>query len=246
MGEYTPIFEQDWPYKAIDPSTVVWRYQSLEKFADMLATSALYFRRADKFPDDPMEGTLSPEDLHGTSESDRAFAKAYRVNPEEYANTVAGHEPMRRAVFVNCWHMNRVEDGRMWREYTDSPDSVVVRSTAEALKISLPPSVLMAGVTYIKKDEPRTRFDHASLFFFKDVGFKHEAELRLIAFKSPGETILWDDPADFGRKVAVDLDYIETVICHPSMSDATKAKVGELVRQHCPKAEVQNLRVEPW
>jgi hypothetical protein len=48
------------------------------KFRDLLERKALYFCRADKF-EDPLEGTISKEGIHGTSASDLAFAEIIGV-----------------------------------------------------------------------------------------------------------------------------------------------------------------------
>jgi hypothetical protein len=36
--------------------TIVWRYMNIDKIFDLLKTKEIYFRRIDRFPDDPHEG----------------------------------------------------------------------------------------------------------------------------------------------------------------------------------------------
>ena len=208
----------------------------------MLQTASLRFTRSDKF-EDKMEGLFSPEGVHGTSLTDQAFARGYKIAPEEYTNMVAGQEAVRRWAFVNCWHINQKENPAMWASYTSGPDSVAVVSTPYDLRASLPGTVVGAGVSYIHRNVPRTRFDHASLFFFKDACFRYEAEYRLFTTPAPGETVLWDDEKDFGRLVPINLGYIQQVVCHPRISPAKRKEVETLVKVHCPGGQVHQSSI---
>jgi len=75
VGPRVPVDPKDWPYKEIPPSETLWRYMDFWKFEDMLAKSALYFARQDRFSD-PFEGRLSQRDAAGMSASDTALYKA--------------------------------------------------------------------------------------------------------------------------------------------------------------------------
>jgi hypothetical protein len=44
-----------------DPEAPIWRFINLGKFKDLLATSELFFNRADRFPQDEQEG-IPPEE----------------------------------------------------------------------------------------------------------------------------------------------------------------------------------------
>lgn len=208
----------------------------------MLKTASLWFTRSDKFAD-KMEGQFSPEGIHGTSLTDQTFAEGYKIAPEEYASMVAGQEAARRWAFVNCWHINEKENPAMWAAYTTSHDSVAVLSTPYDLNVNLPETVMLAGVSYINKNVPRTRFDHASLFFYKDSHFRYEAELRLFTTPEAGDTILWDDKRDFGRSIPVNLGYIHQVMCHPRISVAKYEEVAALIKAYCPHVQVYKSRI---
>ena len=153
---------------------------------------------------------------------------------------VAGQETVRRWAFVNCWHINQKENPAMWASYTSGPDSVAVVSTPYDLRVNLPEAVLGAGVSYINKNVPRTRFDHASLFFFKDSCFRYEAEYRLFTTPTSGETVLWDDEKDFGRLVSINLGHIHRVVCHPRISPAKCQEVEVLGKAHCQRGGYSN------
>src|SRR5947208_7744678 len=108
VGLLTPVFREDWPYEVPAAHERLWRYVDLWKFEDMLRTSALYFRRADKLSDIG-EGRLSNDGVRGTSPSDVAFRAAYNIADQGHADDVAAHETTRSCMFINCWN---IEIGR--------------------------------------------------------------------------------------------------------------------------------------
>jgi hypothetical protein len=234
-----PVFNADWPYKVPPPSQIVWRYLDLCKFESMLRTSSLYFRRCDKFPD-PLEGRLSKRGVDGTSASDRAFAAAYPI-AEDYDSRVAAQEITRGCMFVNCWHMDTRESDRMWREYTTNSDSVVITSSVKALQRVIPQEVMMSSVTYVPEDFPRTEFDLPSIFFYKDVSFNYERELRLLRpLLLDGEKVFRDREEDFGRFIPVNLRlFVHRVILNMAISDTARQHVTELVRQFSGRTIIQ-------
>src|ERR1700730_6754844 len=94
VGPLTPIFKEDWPYEIPAGNQRIWRYIDLWKFEQMLQTSSLYFRRADKLSDTG-EGRLSVEGVRGTSASEIAFKAGYRIAEQSHAIDVAAHENTR-------------------------------------------------------------------------------------------------------------------------------------------------------
>jgi hypothetical protein len=209
----------------------------LWKFADLLKTRELYFTRADKFAD-PLEGSLSKKEVHGTSKSDLAFAAAVKTDRQAYERASKNRAISKGCTFINCWHINTNEDQRMWDAYTTTSDSVVVISTAHRLDASMKQPVFGAGVRYVSEDTPRTEFDERSLFFYKDVAYKFEREFRLlIDLMTLGGPVQHDDPVDFFRRVPIDLStLIYAIQPHPNATQETKDKICALVSQHLPKA----------
>lgn len=238
LGPLVPIYKADWPYRIPPSNQIVWRYLDLWKFEDMCANSSLYFCRCDKFAE-PLEGRLSKRGIHGTSRSDRAFASAYPID-QDYDDEVSAQEVARGCVFVNCWHMNARESDRMWREYTTTTDSVVITSSFKALQRVIPQEgVMLSAVTYIPEDVPRTEFDHSSIFFYKDVSFRHERELRLLHPLRDGDEVVVDLEND-GRSISVNLRLlVHRVILNKRISASARQRVVELVRRHCRRAIIQ-------
>lgn len=65
VGPRVSIDPKDWPYRILDPAETLWRYMDLWKFEHMMAKSALYFARQDRFKD-PFEGRFSEGNSDGT------------------------------------------------------------------------------------------------------------------------------------------------------------------------------------
>lgn len=236
VNKPAPIFAEDWPLFQISAQQPLLRYMDVFKFKDLLETSTLYFRRADKLPD-MLEGTVSDEGIHGTSASDIAFGKQV-VRGEGYQRIAAQQEVAKSCTFLNCWHINDKATEKMWKAYTSSPESVVVFTTHAQLARALKHPVLMSGVRYITADTPRTLFDERSAFFYKDADqFAFEKEWRLlIDVGMLGRGVYRDDPEDFFRRVPVELStLIMKVQPHPDAPHDTLKLIDDLVCRYLQK-----------
>jgi hypothetical protein len=143
----------------------------LPKFEDLIKRSMLYFARADKFKDS-FEGRLSPGNSQRLSESEEIFRRLYKIaTPGDWKNC---HETLRHVVFISCWHRNRRESFEMWQAYTDTRNSVVITTSAKALRRFVPENIMKSAVKYAPLDFPRTEFNHTSLFFYKPSEYRIE------------------------------------------------------------------------
>lgn len=239
VGPLVPIYKEDWPYKLPQPSQTLWRYMDMWKFESMLRSSSLYFRRADKLADEG-EGRLSREGVYGTSKSETAFDETYKI-ARDYKQHLAAHEITRSCMFVNCWNIAGREDQRMWREYTTSPDSVVVTTSMKALHRAVAEQrIVVSRVKYISESAPRVEFSHTTPFFYKDKFFSFENELRLLRPLLEDEQVLLENEDDFAKIVTVNLRrLIHRVITHKAMSKSSIATIQSLTRQFCGRAGVQ-------
>lgn len=239
VGPLVPVFAEEWPYRIPAESQTVWRYMDLWKFEAMLRQSALYFRRCDKFSD-PLEGRLSNRVIHGTSKSDRAFSSVYNIH-QDYDEETAAQEVTRGCVFVNCWHMGDAESRRMWREYTTTPDSVVITSRAGDLRAAVGADIVLAGIRYVPVTTPRIKFSELTVFFYKDESFEWENELRLVRPLQEGEQVFVDDKKDFGKEVRIELrTVIHRVGTNEAISESAADTVRSLCRQYCPAVTVES------
>jgi len=224
VGLVVPIDPKDWPYGELHPSEILWRYMDIRKFEDLLARSALYFSRPDKFTD-PFEGRLSAANATTMSPSDAAFYAAYHI---EYPTAEAKQtqEIMRHCVFISCWHRSTKESREMWDAYTSGPESVAIATSAKALYRFVRANIVKSPVKYHDDDFPRTEFSHTALFFYKPRRYSFEREFRMLLTPDEHESISYDDPADFRRYVPIALKkIIHRVITHPRASDGFKTRV---------------------
>jgi hypothetical protein len=246
VGLLTPVYKEDWPYDVPAPDQRIWRYVDLWKFEDMLRTSSLYFRRADKLLD-VGEGRLSTEGVRGTAPSEIAFKAAYNIAPQGHVIDVAAHEVTRSCMFINCWNIGDVESARMWAEYTTSSESVAISTTFDQLIGVLPNSeLIISRVKYIDDTTPRCEFFHTTPFFYKDKGLSFENELRLVRPLLDGERVLKDDERDLGKLVRVGVpQLIERIVTNKNMPQAAVDVVRRLAKTYCPSAQVLASEIEP-
>jgi hypothetical protein len=205
----------------------------LPKFEDLIRTSTLYLARADQFVDDPFEGRLSPGNAEKLSKSEEIFRSLYTVQtPDNWENC---HETLRQVVFISCWHRNPCECFEMWQAYTKTPNSVVITTSAKALRRFLPEKIMKYAVKYAPLDFPRTEFSHTSLFFYKPSRYSIEREYRLLRVPGADESFEFENPADLYRRIAIKTKKIvHRVITHPYATPETKLRVEELLREYLP------------
>jgi hypothetical protein len=109
---------------------VIWRFMTLAKFRDLIATGELYFCRADLFANDLREG-LPPEDylhvlgLHPFDVLDR----------QQLCHHLGSDAQFREGFYISCWHLFRHETCSMWKEYGE--DGVAICSRYRLLKGAL-------------------------------------------------------------------------------------------------------------
>lgn len=200
------------------------------KFRDLCTRRAMYFSRADKFKDS-LEGTISKRNLFGKSASDLAFDKCVMKRQTTFEEAAQQQRIAKMCSFVNCWNMSDHESIEMWNEYTDSPHSVVIRTTVGRLRVAFGNRVFMSPVRYIDENTPRTEFDARSLFFFKDVQYAKEREFRLFTdLLEFGGSIRENDPLDFFRYAPVKLEtLLLEVRLHPQAKAFTEDAVVALL-----------------
>lgn len=240
IGSLGPMYAEDWPYRDLPDDQPLLRYMDLWKFENMLQSNSLYFRRADKFEGDPLEGTISKEGVHQTSKTDEAMKQRITLSHQSHAEMAAYRDIAKSVTFVNCWHINTKECPKMWKEYTTSTDSILVVSTVGRLKQCLDNKVMMSAVKYVDPDTPRTEFGERSLFFYKDSSFAFENEYRLItdlySLEGTNGSIDPLNPDDFFRTLKIELStLIHLLQPHPDATKKTTEKITALVSEFLPQ-----------
>ncbi len=244
VGPGVPLDPGDWPYGTLHSSETLWKYMDLWKLEDMLAKSALYFSRQDRLSD-PFEGRFSVGNSTEFSPSDKAFYDSHSVN-RSLAEAKEQHETLRHCVFISCWHRNTKEAREMWDAYTSCPDSVVVTTSAKAVYRFISSEIMKSPVKYHGDDFPRSEiFGWNTLSFYKPSTYNFEREFRMLRVLGKDESVLWNEPADYGRYVQVRLKrIIHRVITHPRGSGALKRKLETLLRQYLKAIHRENSSLE--
>ena len=222
-----------------DPEAVIWRFMELWKFRDLITTSEVYFRRADKIGDDneglPPEEYLPFEGLNPLDVRD-----ALQLN--HFTGSLAQD---REGFFLNCWYLSPEPTATMWQEF--AKDGVAVASRYSLLKRALASGeyrALLGCVRYGSKhltgwnvlrfmSTKREKFVHqqevrAALWLPDDVagGNRHFDENNI-----PHSRPLTDPPerVPLGLRLGVDLRSLITGIeVSPWASDATSSEVNQL------------------
>jgi len=101
---------------------IIWRYLNLDKFISLLERKSLFFCRADRFSD-PFEGSLPKReaDYRIVNQEQASIFYGKPFNREQaFENIIAMaemHKNLKRAVVINCWHINKHESDGMWQLY---------------------------------------------------------------------------------------------------------------------------------
>lgn len=187
MGQaiYHPAFPQTG-----DPNVSLWRYMDAEKFRWLVEYGRLFMPNAENLGEDTFEGTTPDGDLAWWhQQAEQAESEEQRRTILHNCNLVSGFaNKFRNKYYVSCWHLNQNENPTMWDSYTNSPESVVIRTTFSTLRSCLPPYALLGRVTYIDYDTDRLR----SINLFERITHKRkqyavENEVRAVVFHPPDE-----------------------------------------------------------
>lgn len=156
------------------PETVIWRYLTLGKFLSLLATSSLWFPRADKLGD-PFEGSRSA----GTAQ----LSEEVQPVLQHMAFVARTMLPLN---FVSCWTMSPVESAALWDIYSGRGAGIAIKSTTGALQrvLEAEPSqelVTIAAVNYRDFSDGYVPLGLVKeRLFYKRHSFAHERELRAV------------------------------------------------------------------
>jgi hypothetical protein len=204
-------------YEVPPAQSQLWRYMDFTKYVSLLSSRALYFSRADHFPDDyeGAKGLKIRKDVWDDHYLE-FFREAISNPPVGYKNTrtdeeveteakrlltdlETGGEASRSRTFINCWHENDHESAAMWRLYSSFlPNAVAVQTFYEALYSAMgrDPSIQIGRVRYL---DLRTQYAGVNdAFWRKRKSFEHEREVRAI--------ILDFEHRDIGKLVSCDVD----------------------------------------
>lgn len=195
--------------------TPIWRYIDFTKFVDLLHSESLYFSRADTF-EDPFEGLYPVK-----KEIERDF-KTFDI--------------VRKQNYVNCWAIGEYESAALWKIYSDSRNSIAIRTRFGRLKQSIENSdqdVYASMVRYKDYDKtdlfgiideniwaPEHRGATVFPIIYKRMSFAFENELRLLHIKGPVTLDVKEDTMPAGQRIKVDLEQLIEAVHLAPYSDA--------------------------
>jgi hypothetical protein len=189
----------------------VWRYMDFTNYIWTLECAALYFSRIDLLGD-PFEGTT-------TAASNAAIMKSFAWptgSEQRQKNWSAGNAKLRRharrAIFVNCWHMNDHESEALWRLYAKSDQAITIQSSYSRLVDAFDASIIIGAVRCTDHDHEVFPISDALWpAAHKRLSFEHENEIRALKFAM-------DDGNEWlGHGVCVDLaKLVERVYVSPN------------------------------
>ena len=166
---------------------ILWRYMSLEKFANILATKSLFFTRADKF-EDTFEGHV-PRQIVSIYRSAISSYEKEHFGELSQSPILKSVRELRKYVMCNCWHRGEHESMAMWDKYRTQNSGIVIKTPLENLKNSLPdiPDVFIGEIKYLDEHNHIDVLENVSVmnlvhqpYFYKRKPFEYEREVRVV------------------------------------------------------------------
>jgi hypothetical protein len=154
---------------------VIWRFMSLWKFRDLMASEELYFRRADLFSDES-EG-LPPEQYVIRAGGLNAYDLSDRTKLNDQLGFIAQN---RESYYISCWYLFREETLDMWAAYGES--GVAVCSTYGLLKSALQDFLDAVQVGLVRYDTTHfgMHFNVLEFIMTKQPQYSRECEVRAL------------------------------------------------------------------
>ena len=238
--------------KHIDSNSniVLWKYLDLWKFESLLKESATFFCRADKFPDDPFEGSIPPKvkdkrfkDIM-SSELFHGNSNITRMHNENEMISKFTKNVLRKLTLVNCWHMSDSECNLMWNSYVENKKiGVVIKTDIKKLISSFentPENIMCSFAYYLDykhEDWLKTHdsFDLIAPFIHKKKGFTKEKELRLFhqiqMFNGKELDDFWQQQKiNNGINIKLDLNrLIDEIYCSPQANQSDIENINRTI-----------------
>lgn len=220
------MFKPHQDFKQIDKTAILWRYQDLPRYLDLLLKQQLFFCRADRF-EDPFEGKYTPEvkkemvkeqveELADDQADEKDVAKA----KEQVEKLAEERMEKRTYVTINSWHWNDVENYAMWKIYAKGTYGLAVQTTYERLKRCFDKAkepVFIGKVAYDDDCEAFLSNESLKPFLHKRKMYEYENEVRCLYVIPEENGFNWQeqDTRD-GVFIDVDLDtLIERIYISP-------------------------------
>ncbi|MDX9961527.1 MAG: hypothetical protein RBS32_08675, partial [Aliarcobacter sp.] len=189
----------------------------------------------------PLEGKLSEDTLKKIKKEYLLFyGKTYLENWEKLHEDSDYLEAVKRNSLISCWHINDLENSDMWCSYTNSSQSIAIKTTVRKLYFSLNIfnsnfNINIKEISYIDFDN--TVIEYNSILtplFFKDKRYSFEKELRVIVWKRPENNILKTQLSNFdvdiGGSLQIDWENLNIdLYVHPHADNSFQEKIKNML-----------------
>jgi hypothetical protein len=219
------MFKTHKDFKQIDDASLLWRYQDLPRYLDLLLKQQLFFSRADKF-EDPFEGMYTQEVKKelvkeqvkelANGEADEAVVQKAKQQVEKLTEE---HIARRTFVTINSWHWNDVENYAMWKIYAKGTYGLAVQTTYERLKQCFDKAKQAVFIGKVDYDDCDVLPVNGSMkpFLHKRKMYAYENEVRCCHVMPEDNSFNWQaQDMNDGVFINVDLDtLIERIYISP-------------------------------
>lgn len=223
------MFEQHEEFEQIEDSSVLWRYQDLPRYLDLLLKKQLFFCRIDKY-EDPFEGRYNKKTAKDFLKKDEKAepSEKEKGEPELVEEDVREMNERlyekRTFVTANSWHVNSSENFAMWKIYAKGHYGIALQTTYERLKESFGVTkkpIHIGKVRYYDESIDLLPYNKNSLtpFLTKRHIYEYENEVRCcyLIDEDGADTFNWEEQDNLnGIFIPVDLDImIEKIYISP-------------------------------
>ncbi|MES2649888.1 MAG: hypothetical protein V4717_23630 [Bacteroidota bacterium] len=221
------MFKDNTIFEAPPPEALLWRYQDIPRYIDLLLKQQLFFSRANRF-EDPFEGKYLLQQKAGqlkekAKESLGVPGEKEEVNVvEEVRQLAVQYERKRSYVTVNSWHNNSTENYAMWRIYGQGTYGLAIQTNYQRLKDAFQKTskeIYIGKVNYYEVECDSKSYENELMaFLHKRNIYAYENEVRCCYVLDENENDFnWDEQDTYdGVFVNVDLEtLIERIYISP-------------------------------
>jgi hypothetical protein len=219
----------------LKPTQILRRHLDLAKYVDLLRTSTLYFRRADKFSD-RFEGALTP--------SIRRLLDYPGVSGDEDADGY--YRRAREGGYVSCWSRGAGDNMALWQLYGGAKSSLAVTTTVGKLydlATTWPDITSIHKVRYIDhfKNPAMIVGHYTDVLECKHEAYAFEKEVRVIVSRHRGD---WQKNPNDLRLPILDLStFLRSVVVAPEADDWYFEAIVEITQRFGLKTPVRRSKL---
>jgi hypothetical protein len=230
------MFKPHDDFKQIDDTAILWRYQDLPRYIDLLLKRQLFFARADRF-EDPFEGKYTAQakeemvkeqvEEMGNGHADKEDIEKAKQQVEKLTKE---HIARRTFVTINSWHWNDVENYAMWKIYAKGTYGLAVQTTYERLKRCFNVAKQPVFIGKVDYDDCYISLLNNSLkpFLYKRKMYAYENEVRCCYVIPEDDNAFNWQAQDMNDGVFVDVD-LETLIERIYISPYSPKWISDIV-----------------